>query len=63
MFYKIIFISGVVVILSLIEVGFYFLLRKIQKNKSYSQKFLDESLIYGIGIIVVIAIMLWQNIE
>lgn len=63
MVYKIIFIAVVVILLLLIETAVYILLRKLSKDEFFSKRHLDDAYIAGIGIIVLIAIMLWQNIE
>ena len=63
MIYKIIVIVIISVVLLFVETLVYILFRNLLKNKYYSKRHLDDAYIAGIAAIIVIAIMLWQNIE
>lgn len=63
MLYKIIVIVIISTLLLLAETLGYILFRKLLKNEYYSKRHLDDAYIAGIAAIIVIAIMLWQNIE
>lgn len=63
MTYKIFVIAIISVLLLLIETLAYFLLRKLAKDELFSKRHLDDAYITGIGIVVLVAIMLWRYIE
>ena len=60
---KIFLIAIISAVLLLVETLAYILLRKLVKSEYFSRHHLDDAYITGIGIVILIAIMLWRYIE
>ena len=62
-FIKILIIGGIVGVLTLVEYVIYKILKRKTKDTPYTETFVDDFFIKGLGIIAIIAILLWHLID